>query len=136
MGISSDGILCFGFDLGVEDESPEFLGEFEDLDEYLRDDANIPEWSKENSGRDYFEKVKKVIDECPVDLRMHCSYDYPMYILTIRGTEIRASRGYPEKITPDMLSVQKEKIEAAKEWCENHGVEWQEPSWILCSIYG
>lgn len=138
MGISSNGVLAFGFDLG-EDLSetglkPDDEGdwEFEDL---IAKEAGIEPWS-ENAAEDRYDRKKTAIAACPVDLVQHCSFDYPMYILAVRGTYLTASRGYAEKIAPEFINVPPENIEKAKKWCDDHRIKWQEPSWILASLYG
>lgn len=139
MGQSTDGILVFGFDLGVEDESPDFLGEFDDLTDLLSDEAGLTEWRNDFTDAQssaYFKTRRELEAACPVDIVLHCSGDYPMYILAIRGYEYSASRGSPEIIEMDKLIVDDAKIQAAKEWCEAHGIEWQEPKWVLASYWG
>lgn len=138
MGISSDGILIFGIDL--EEELPEswteLMGEdggFE-FDEYIATKGGMPYVS--GMSDEYRKGRDKLIDACPVDLTWHCSYDYPMFILNIRGYTYRAWRGSPRVINESELIVPKDKIEAAKVWCGNNDVEWKEPEWLLCSMYG
>jgi hypothetical protein len=90
---------------------------------------NSPDWEK------YWEAQRAAEAACPVDIVSHCSGEYPMYIVAIRGTERTANRGSPEVIDPASLAVPAEKIEAAKAWCEAHRIEWQEPHWLLCSMW-
>ena len=128
MGISSDGLLYFGFPVGGEDEPPEWLEGFEDFDDYVCTDvpANA-DWKAR----------KVVIDACPADLFMYCSYDYPMYILGVRGAEHRVNRGYTQEISvADLTKVSPKQIEDLKQWCAANKIEWQEPKWFLCSMYG
>lgn len=135
MSQSTDGIIAFGFDAGEESPVEHLLGEeFDDLDDLLASEAGISPWDH-NSGKDYWKKKEAALAETPVELIHHCSGDYPMYILAVRGTHMNASRGYPQVIAPDFFAVPQEKIEAAKKWCEDHQVEWQEPSWLLASMW-
>jgi hypothetical protein len=130
MGISSDGILYFGFQVGGEDEPPDWMDGFDNFDDFLVSLAGLPSDSP-------YEVRKKVIEACPVELQLFCSYDYPMYILGVRGAEHRANRGYIVEIGTGQLAVDPAKIEAAKAWCEaQNNIEWQEPKWLLCSMYG
>ena len=126
MGVSNDAQLVFGFAFEDEESKPEFLGEFDDLDDYLT--AALTDQS--------YEKQRKIIEACPAEIIWHCSYDYPMYILAVRGTMISSSRGYLEEITSEKLTVAPEKIAAFKTWCEENNIEYQEPKWLLCSING
>jgi len=161
MGISSDGMLVFGIPLPCEDETPDFLQKIQD--EYKQDDvefedlialdagldASFEDWEryydseksgwKEGGEKIYDANRKKrnaAVNNCPVDLVMHCSYDYPMYILAVRGKSYSASRGYAEEISDKELNVTDSQKESLKAWCEKHNVEWQEPKWLLCSLYG
>jgi hypothetical protein len=137
MGQSTDAILVYGFEMDPADESPSFLGEDGDFEDFVTDEAGVSPWRPGMSAEEkheYFTNKQVIIDACPVELVLHCSSDYPMYIMAIRGTQLRASRGYPEVVKS--LSVSQEKITAAKQWCLDHGIEWKEPEWILCSDWG
>lgn len=144
MGISSDGLLVFGFPIGEEDENPlpNLLGDgedFEDFEDFIADEAGIGQWSDyftDEQSSHYLAKKCEVVAACPVDLVRHCSYEYPMYFLAVRGTDRSASRGSPEEISLESMAVAPEKIEAAKQWCVEHNIEWQEPKWYLASLYG
>jgi hypothetical protein len=131
MGVSSDGVLYFGFQVGGEEEVPEWLEDVEDHDfeNFLCEKAGLPENAT-------WEDRKKVINACPADLYLFCSYEYPMYILGVRGAEYRAYRGDIVEINPESLFVDPDKIGKLKIWCEDNGIEWQEPKWLLCSMYG
>ncbi|MGX1786872.1 hypothetical protein ACWIGM_09060 [Bosea sp. NPDC055332] len=129
MGVSSDGLLVYGIDLG--DEKPEFLGSHDDMDEFLDEQSGLPTWGEDGHS---FNAQSDYRDKCPADLTRYCSYDYPMHILAVRGTESRVSRGYVTEI--ETLSVDPEKVEAFKAWCADHGIEDAEPKWLLCSMYG
>ena len=126
MGVSNDGIVVFGFDLGGT--MPEFLEEFGDMDSYLTETMSIG-----NIG--YPERLK-LLNTCPADIVWHNSYDYPCYIMAVRGTEISASRGCPETVYPDRLVVSAERIEAFRIWCEENSVPYTEPAWLLCTMNG
>lgn len=143
MGVSTDAILAFGFDLGLEDEKPAFLqieGDDapEDFDDFIGREAGIvyphgsgypsPEYTA------YSVAKKAALDACPVELIAHCSHEYPMYFLAVRGTETKAWRGSPQKV--ETLAIDDAKVQAMREWCVAHGVEWQEPAWHIFSMWG
>jgi hypothetical protein len=133
MGVSTDGILVFGIQL-PEEETPEFLKEFDNDFETFIDSLNgLPQWGEE--GHD-IRKTHAFRDNFPVDLVQHCSYEYPMYILAVRGTEITARRGYPNEIDPLTLYVDSDKVETLRKFCEEYNIEWEEPKWYLCSMWG
>lgn len=139
MGQSTDGILAYGFDLGIEEEKPEWLGEHDDLEDLTAADAGLTEPATENykdpAWSAYWAAKRATEAACPIELVSHCSGKYPMYIMAVRGSVKTAKRGYPETLTADDLTVPPEKVAAAKAWCEAHGIEWQEAKWILASMW-
>ena len=134
MGVSTDAIICFGIECGDPDEQeePAFLDGFEDFDDYLDSLSDLPQWGEEGHS---FEEQRAAREKCPADMVMHCSYEYPMYILTVRGTETKASRGYPAELDAAFPEVSEDKIQAFKEWAAERGIEG-EPKWLLCSMWG
>lgn len=139
MGVSTDGILVFGIDL--DEELPEQWQEYEDFDfnEMVAEDADVWPWRKdmtEDEKTEYWSTFNKAVNACPVELVTHCSYEYPMYILAVRGFAYNAKRGYPQEITSEDMNVPKDKIDAMKLWMEEHELEWSEPKWLLCSVWG
>lgn len=146
MGVSTDGQLSFGVDFG--EEYPERLrvpaladgdDEFEDL---VYRDAGVPMIPEDykSETEDARELRWRLQNEaraaCPVKHVIHCSYDYGMHILAVRGFHYRASRGDAMDLTAEQLSVPAERIEAFKKWLADHGVEAEEPRWILSSLWG
>ena len=129
MGVSSDGMLYFGFEVGEEDQKPDWLEDYDDLDDFIVAKSGLPDDAP-------YEARRKVIEACPAELQLYCSYDCPMYILGVRGAEHCVSRGYTEEINIRSLAVDPDKIHALKAWCDQHGIEWQQPKWLLCSMYG
>jgi len=116
MGVSTNGILCFGFDLGEEIERPAvFLNNIgtPDEDEKWGDDTK----------------------DFPVELITHCSGEYPMYIIALKNTHVWANRGYPQVIE-ELPIINIGTIVVARRWCEANDIEWQEPKWLLCSYWG
>jgi len=135
MGVSTDAILTFGIDLN--DELPAFLTnaeteeEHDDLDDFLAHEAGLTDWRAEG----HYEKKRALVESCPVEIVRHCSGEYTMYILAVRGTVRTAYRGHLTEIDPTSLVVSPEKIVSFKKWCEDHGVEYQEPKWFLVSFW-
>lgn len=148
MGVSTDAILAFGFDLG--EELPEGLrnykGEPDEDDEdgfefceLIRHEAGIAgypgEVETEEERKARWAACSAAENEYPVELIYHCSYDYPMYFLSVRGTQRTANRGYPTAV--EMCApVAQEKIDAMRAFCERYGIEWQEPRWFIFSMWG
>jgi hypothetical protein len=141
MGVSTDALMAFGFDLG--EELPEsftaYLGDDEngegfEADEFLlRDyDAGIPEWTPDGPP-DYWHKRSEALGKLPVEIIAHCSGEYPMYFLAVRGTECQARRGYPSEAVQRDIALRE--IGAMRAFCEKHGIEWQEPRWHIFSMW-
>lgn len=136
MGTSTDAILAFGFDLG--EDVPENLLPDGDFDEFVKEQAGLtsPKHSNYESEewKEHFAACRKAVEQFPVDLITHCSYEYPMYFLAVRGTEQKAWRGSPRSVdAPEMSGKQ---ILELKRFCEKHEIEWQEPKWHIFSMWG
>lgn len=127
MGVSTDGILVFGIDLG--EELPEAFEEFDESDLWW-------DFTDSISGKKSYEDRSKFREEFPVNLTSYCSSEYPMYILAVNGTETVVRRGSTEEIDPNDMKVSDEKIAALKAFCEEYGIEWKEPKWLLASMWG
>ncbi len=132
MGQSTDALLAFGVCLAQEGGELDFLAHAscDDLDDMIRAEAGI-------SDGEYGEVWKAAKAAYPVDLIQHCSGDYPMWILAVRGTNLLARRGYPEDFDPAKLTVTQDQIEALKAFVEKHAIELADgefkPSWLLFS---
>lgn len=125
MGISSDALLVYGFDVG---ETPDFLAGEEEFEDFVVRKAGL-------SDADW-ETKWAAVEACPAGWEQHCCDGFVMFILAVPGTTIRASRGYPKDITPDKLVVPQEKIDAFLAWCSGAGIEVQTPQWLLTSWMG
>ena len=159
MGQSTNGIICYGVDLGEElpwVANSETWGKLEEhgFDEGDNDDeimahllGGLPIFKSEHeSGSDawgeelseYWEKRDHILEESGIKLVRHCSGDYPMYILAATGTVMSASRGDPKAFNPAKMAADLEmtrgdqKLRAALAKLE---VKDQEPSWLLCSMW-
>ena len=140
MGISSDGILVFGIDLGDKYPDKFIVDENTDFEEFLCKEANLEEWRADFSDEErsaYYEKIFKIKDECPVEIVWYCSYDYIMYILAVKSTEILACRGKAIDVS-DKMSIEQSRIDAAVKWCKEHGLDYsaKDFKWLLTSMYG
>lgn len=144
MSQSTDAILAFGFNLTDEDEDiKEIFGvdeedEFE-FDEWLATMAGAI-YPAGHAGIDspayvaYSNACKAAVAACPVELVTHCSAEYPMYFLAVRGTVTTAKRGYPEAVFTYV--PEQERIDAARAFCIEMGIELQEPQWHIFSMWG
>ena len=111
MGISSDGIVAWGYDLG----DPE-------------------EWDYELDE----DKLDELSDTKPVRLELHCSYEYPMYFVTISESVISASRGYPKVFDPYIAEGRYEEWEGElAEYARENGLPAPDNvGWFVFSLYG
>jgi hypothetical protein len=141
MGISNDSLIAYGIDLG--EEAPAFLEDFDgDLDEFISEAAGLKRPDhQEYSGADwstFWAKQREFESKFPVELVTYCSYDYPMYILALRGTVIRASRGDPVEFTPDALEHQipQKRQDQYRKFLTDHGYDPDEAKWFLTGMNG
>jgi hypothetical protein len=139
MGVSTDGILFYGISISPEDvdipwkddEEPEIFyakkkGLLEPTSEFSENTEN--EYREYWSKRDFINKSSK----CKVIT--HCSYDYPMYGICISKSYTSASRGYPEEIKS--LKIEPDWNELLRMYCEVMEIKFEQPKWILCSLWG
>ena len=151
MGISSDGQISYGLSFEEETEFP--WGE-QEIDEWWRELKGYkPSTQLYNSEGQYIngerpsnEALKAYYEEqrawdaanpLPVELVLHCSYDYAMHILAVRGTFKSASRGHPQELDPTLFTILPEQREGLLAFCREHGIEIPgEPKWWLSSLYG
>ena len=147
MGISSDGIIFFGYCFEEEiawvgDEEPAAWADdgWESLYAAVRG-VHPPEeeYSEENKAlhHAYWEKKSEICKESSCEIDLHCSYDYGMHYICIRSTNKTASRGYPEKLDPKTFEINPEWKAQLDEFCKLVGIKPEgEPSWWLTSLYG
>ncbi len=151
MSISSDGQLCYGLSFEEDTEFP--WGE-QEVDEWWRDENNYTPSMKvydaegqyiggvrpsDDVMKAYYaeQKAWEAAHPLPVEVVLHCSYDYPMTILAVPGTSKSASRGYPEPIDQSALTVTDAQREALLAFCREYEIEIPgEPKWWLSSMYG
>ena len=150
MGMSATAILFFGIVVSTDEyETPKFMqiseddkelyeeqgetGRFDEFDTYLVHKAGIPFYEEEGN---YNKKMSEYCDSIPVDLVMHGTYDYPIYSLAVRGTEMHGDMWDPSSIGKELPVVTQEQIKLFKVWTEKLGLKIEEPQWLMCAIYG
>ncbi len=150
MGTSTDAILALGFDLGEElpeklfilDEERAERADYFEFDTWFKQNVfEEPEPDIEKDGdawSAWYKRSNAALEEYPLNIIQHCSSDYPMWFLTFRGTIERAKRGNPVAIEYDFLNQQipDDKLNFLKEFCDEFGIEWQEPKWHIFSMWG
>lgn len=160
MGQSTDGIICYGVDLGEElpwVANEEVWGKLEehgfgpdDCDDevmaYLlgglpmfKSDlvSGTDEWGVEYTA--YYKERDRILKDFGVTLVRHCSGECPMYILAMTSTVKEASRGTPEELDiPSMMSApcMPYAISGMEEAMQKIGVTGEfNPKWLLCSMW-
>ncbi len=101
MSIASDGILAFGWNLGDDLDlgwlDPENSDIGDQIDKRLL--AKLASFTEEFVPEiNYWERRNAAKDNIGVELIIHCSYDYPMYFLSAKGSASYAYRGSPVTI--------------------------------------
>jgi hypothetical protein len=154
MGVSTNGEIFYGVVFEEDYEFPwdkEHDGDIDawwlygvhgfkhsfELYDAMGNCLNGREPSSEESGR-YFDESRAFVEAhpLPVELVNYCSGDYPMYALAVPGTVITARRGYPAEFDPATLTVKMEQVDALREFCADHEIEFpKEPAWLLTSCW-
>jgi hypothetical protein len=125
MGVSTDGILFYGFYEAEESEWAEY-------DE--GDEAYLEEHGQSRIDGLFEQKFKKT----NLYLGSHCSDNYRLRFLAIASTHIEASRGYPQKVDPTSMIVQPEWEPLLRNCAEELGIDLgdKKPDWYLASYWG
>lgn len=143
MGMSSDAILYYGFELGSEEDGVDFL-DYEERIERLHD-LSPPEVEYCDSNKElyteYFLRKRQALDSERCDIRSHCSSEFPVYYVTIKDLHVTAHLGYQvdvaEIIRSAMLSCAFDKYDAElRKFCERMDIPYKQPSLHLASDLG
>jgi len=135
MGISSDGQLTYGIYFEDDFEFP--WDDYDSIEEWWCDENGLSEKS--------YKEREAFLDKNlpPIEMSMHCAYEYPMYIMTTPFVEEYGnSRGDATEINAkDMLDVEGIKGEKARntirDFCKKYKIENDFYfSWWLTSLYG
>ena len=150
MGVSTDAMLFFGFELEEhsEYEPPDSLPDCRDLYDVVEawnkkhrptepegDDYRSPEWAAWREARDEWEKTspKYIVQG------YHCCDSEPISFVCVGRLYRCASRGYPEKIDMSLLaSFSAEDLNQLTLFCKWAGIPWPEDgaAWHLASWWG
>lgn len=140
MGVSTDGMLYYGFTL---DEDEEWFEDDEDLDwediacERLGgpNPPDVPYEGNEKVHSQFWNKKHAFIESLAVRMGYHCSCEYSMYFVYINTSYTRAARGYPEDLGKTLPVAEDTWDAAIKDFCEKMGIEYKEPHWELASLW-
>lgn len=153
MGVSTDGIICYGIkfdeeygfpwnddDIDIEDWWRVVSGFAPSVEIYDEQGGYINGTRPDGSVIDrYYEELRKWDKENPLPVQEvnYCSGDYPLYILAIPGTVKRASRGFPEAFRPEELLFPEDARQALIDFCDKYSIDYEdEPQWYLASYWG
>ena len=137
MGQSTDAQLAYGIPLGDDEYNPkDMMPLFRENSDRFDDVWDFLIWmhfGDELSDEPFFERIKSV----PCELQKHCYCDYAMYNLVIRESETTAYRGDVEQFDPEYFDKPYDEWDAIiKDFCEKAGLEFQQPKWLLTSMWG
>lgn len=156
MGVSTDGIICYGIALeeGIElpwdndewdnDEEEWWMYEvcgYQNPFELFDKRGNwIPGMENdEEKHRQYYDQRREFREAHPIPIKVvrHCSGEYTMYIIAVPRTVLVASRGYPESFDPEEMYITDEEHFSVINFCDGHSIDRGEelPRWWLCSMW-
>lgn len=122
MGVSSDGKLLYGVCWDEEDALDDLLGP---LGQAYHDGYG--------DGREWFNEVGLT----NLELELHCSYEYSMPAIAVKGTLTTAYRGYPKLVvtTPNVAFWDAD-LDRAMDLLEIPADQRPAKGWWLTSMYG
>ena len=127
-GVSSKVIWAEYYEWAESPEAQQFPN-WKRVEEY---EKLHPEWR--DALNSHYANRKAALEDVPIEIVTHCSWDYPMYIVAVVGSVTKAYRGGPQKI--EDWVVPHGKVQTASDFCDEHGLPFEDPTWILASIYG
>lgn len=129
MGQSTDAYIWYALECENENES--------DLPDSVSAKLRglIPELSGDDvDSWEYTDRANKLLEPLGCAITSHCSCDYPVYVLAIKDSEVRARRGYPKRL--DCLLVGEDWQDKLRRAAEL--IAWPskgEPTWLLASMW-
>ena len=153
MGVSTDGIICFGVHVGEElPEAMDGLGGDEEEWWLSHNSYNPPfemftedgdwiggkKWSDEKVS-EYYDHRRAWLKQNPIPFEMIncCSDDCPDWIIAVHGASVWCHRGYPKEIRKHTVSEEghEDAIKMLKAFLEEIGCDG-ELKWWLASYWG
>ena len=136
MGQSTDASICYGIPF---DEGTEFpWDDYDGFDSWWAEQNGLKEPTVEyDTNKElyskYWEDKRELEKKCPIEVITHCSGDYPMYIIGLRGTEQTANRGDTEEVK----SLIAHNPTIITDFLKKYNIGYtQEPKWLLYSYWG
>lgn len=137
MGMSTDALLWYGY---CWDDEVDLMPEDKDGDRRDWGEVYLERMGLNHDGDSPDERYLKrsaALEAAGVLIDSHCSSEYPIPLVAIASTKVRAWRGHPKSITS--LEVRPEWEGMLAEFCRVMGItppEGQKPQWWLASDMG
>lgn len=131
MGTSTDAIVCYGIELGDENEIPEWVWELAGVKDTRDDD---------DDDGSAVSALTEALNKSKLDLVEHCSNECPMYVLAAKKSVARAWRGSPvslhlakmEDETGAYRYLFQETLQRIGKSSQDKGTR---PHWLICSMW-
>lgn len=141
MSVSVNAILVFGISLTEAEASRlpwrQDAEDDDDIERWIARQAGLrepdmkdyshPEW------KEHWKQKREAVAAYLLDEVRHSSSEYPMYILGLRGMELRVDWGEPKAVDMRMLDAAAGKCATFKAFCEEWNISYREPQWWLAS---
>lgn len=127
-GVSSDALWA-EYNLWLETADPEIVRSSERVALYER---LHPEWRDALDAN--YNAQKEAQEACPIELVRHCSGDDPMYIVAVKDSVFTANRVSALVVGVEDLLIPNRIFEAFN-FCEEYGIPFEDPQWLLCSMW-
>jgi len=147
MGTSTDAYLYYGFSL--DEGELEEICEKDTGKDYFEDD--FEEWlcgkiggpsrlDVEYEGNEavyekYLDEKREFMEALDVEIKSHCSCDYPIYFVHIKESYSWAWRGEPHRFGTQLPVTNPGWDEKIKEFCKKLYIPFREPGWELASMW-
>jgi hypothetical protein len=142
MGVDTNAIVFYGFDLGEEEGIWQSEDDIEDLImKKMGYSAPIEPYDNGNESvvalyKNWWAKKREVLKTLGCEIGCHGSDGYPGYFVAVSSKILTAYRGEPKLVSADFLAITNEDITKLVNFCKLLEIPWQLPKWMLCSYWG
>jgi hypothetical protein len=88
---------------------------------------DVPE--NEAAMTEYHQKVRELVAQCPIKPVYYDSFDGEKVLILAVNSSV--TEGNWEKPREAIVTVDDEAVEAAKKFCDEHGISFDEPKWLI-----
>jgi len=155
MGVSTDAIICFGIPVEEDAELPWDDNCDGDIEAWWREKvlgykSPFEIFDEDGNWMNGVEAPQEKIDawyahrkefdasspKLPIRLVMHCSGEYPMWIIADEKAGMSARRGYVERIDVNQFHITPGRIEAIKKFVADYDIPTiGDADWYLVSLW-